>query len=158
VSLTSEDFRDLVGRFATGLTVVTTHDDERDFGTTAQAMTSVSLDPPTLLICMSQTSETGQAISRCGHFAVNVLAEDQGPMALHFGRKGSSFDGHPTTPGVLGDPLLLDVLATFQCRVTESVVAGTHHVFIAEVLEGSGGHAAPLAYFRGKLGRMAFDG
>jgi flavin reductase (DIM6/NTAB) family NADH-FMN oxidoreductase RutF len=153
----SEEFRDLIGRFATGITVVTTTDEGTAYGTTASAMTSVSLDPPTLLICMNTTSETGQAIARSGHFAVNVLAEEQGHLALHFAKKGSAFDGLAHVPGTRGAPVLADVLASFECRVTQSVTAGTHHVIIGEVEAASGRQAMPLAYYRGKLGRLVLD-
>jgi hypothetical protein len=85
-TLTHGDFRRLIGRFATGVTVVTTNDRRTPYGTTASAMTSVSLDPPTLLVCMNRASETGQAIERTGHFAVNVLAEGQDGIARDFAR------------------------------------------------------------------------
>jgi flavin reductase (DIM6/NTAB) family NADH-FMN oxidoreductase RutF len=117
----------------------------------------VSLDPPTLLICMNATSETGQAIARSGHFAVNVLAEHQGSVAAHFARKGSSFDGHDHALGTLGAPVLADVLASFECRVTQSVVAGTHHVIFGAVEAAAGTQALPLADFRGKVGRLVSD-
>jgi flavin reductase (DIM6/NTAB) family NADH-FMN oxidoreductase RutF len=154
MALTSEEFRDIIGRFASGLTIVTTSDGGEWYGTTASAMTSVSLAPPRLLICMNQTSRTGQAIGRSGHFAVNVLSEHQGSIALHFSKTGSTFDGHAITPGVFGAPLFAEVHASFECKVTQSILAGTHHVIIGEVVAGAGAHTLPLAYHRGKLGRL----
>jgi 4-nitrophenol 2-monooxygenase / 4-nitrocatechol 4-monooxygenase, reductase component len=155
--IASEEFRSLVGRFATGLTVVTTHDNGELFGTTASAMTSVSLDPPTLLVCMNKTSVTGQAIARSGHFVVNILSDEQAHVATHFAQKGSAFDGQAVRTGHRGAPILVDALAVFECRVTDEVTAGTHSIVIGEVEYGHGGDGNPLAYYQGRLGRLAFD-
>lgn len=151
----SEEYRDLIGRFASGVTVVTTIRDGMPYGTTASAMTSVSLSPPMLLICLNRRSLTGQAIMHSRHFAVNVLAEHQGCLADHFAVKGSSFAGLNTTTGVQGAPLLADALATFECIVVNDVVAGTHNVLIGLVEQASGRHGMPLAYFRGRQGKLS---
>jgi flavin reductase (DIM6/NTAB) family NADH-FMN oxidoreductase RutF len=154
-SVTSAEFRDLIGRFASGVTVATTVADGQPYGTTASAVTSVSLAPPMLLICMNKQSLTGQAIIRSGHFAVNVLGEDQGYLADHFARKGSSFAGLRTAAGLRGAPLLTDALASFECRVTDTLPAGTHTVLIGLVERASGRQGMPLAYFRGRQGRLS---
>lgn len=154
-AVSSEEFRDLIGRFASGITVVTTVADGVPYGTTASAMTSVSLSPPMLLICMNRESLTCQAINRSGHFAINVLAENQGYLADWFARKGSSFTGLSVTPGCRGDPLLTDALATFESQVIEHVQAGTHIVMIGAVDRASGRQGMPLAYFRGRLSRLS---
>jgi flavin reductase (DIM6/NTAB) family NADH-FMN oxidoreductase RutF len=153
--VTCEEFRDLIGRFATGITVVTTVAEGVPYGTTASAVTSVSLAPPMLLICMNRQSTTGQAISRTGHFAVNVLAEEQGYLADLFARKGSSFTGLSIIPGCRNAPLLPDALATFECEVIEKVQAGTHTVMIGTVDRASGRLGMPLAYFCGQQGRLS---
>jgi 4-nitrophenol 2-monooxygenase / 4-nitrocatechol 4-monooxygenase, reductase component len=153
--LSGDQFRDLIGRFASGITVVTTLMDGAPYGTTASAMTSVSLTPPMLLVCMNRQSLTGQAIARSGHFAVNVLAEDQGFLADLFARKGSSFADLRVTPGVRGAPLLVDALATFECRVTDTVQAGTHSVLIGAVDRADGRPGMPLAYFLGRQSRLS---
>jgi flavin reductase (DIM6/NTAB) family NADH-FMN oxidoreductase RutF len=154
-SVDSEEFRDLIGRFASGVTVVTTIRDGMPYGTTASAMTSVSLTPPMLLICMNKLSMTGQAIMRSRHFAVNVLAEDQGYLANHFAVKGSSFAGLNVRTGIHCAPLLPDVLATFECRVVNDVLAGTHAVLFGIVEQASGRDGMPLAYFRGRQGKLS---
>ena len=153
-SVTSDEFRDLIGRFASGITVVTTVLDNVPHGTTASAVTSVSLTPPMLLICVNRQSLTGRAIAQSHHFAVNVLAEDQGDLADHFARKGSSFTGLQTNPGGRGAPLLCHALATFECQVTDEVEAGTHAVLIGLVERASGRQGLPLAYFRGRQSRL----
>jgi flavin reductase (DIM6/NTAB) family NADH-FMN oxidoreductase RutF len=141
--LSSEQFRDLIGRFASGITVVTTVMDGAPYGTTASAMTSVSLAPPMLLVCMNRQSLTGRAICQSGF------------LADLFARKGSSFTDLRITPGVRGAPLLVDALATFECRVTDTVQAGTHSVLIGAVDRAAGRPGMPLAYFRGRQGRLS---
>jgi flavin reductase (DIM6/NTAB) family NADH-FMN oxidoreductase RutF len=156
--VTSEEFRSVIGSFASGVTVVTTTHDGRDFGTTVSAVTSVSLEPPMLLVCVNHTSETGRAISRSGHFAVNILAADQGELAGHFARKGDEkFRDIPFAVGLRGAPLLGGVLSTIECRVVEEVTGGTHAVYISTVERVASTSAAPLTFYRGRLGRLMED-
>lgn len=148
-------FRDVVGRFASGVTVITTTVDGKQFGTTASAMSSLSMDPPMILICLNKTSETGAAVLTSGTFAVNILAKGQEQLASQFAVKGDDkFAGVAITPGVLGDPLIDDTLAAMQCRTVETVTGGTHTVFLAEVVEADARDLEPLTYFRGKFGRL----
>lgn len=148
-------FRDVVGRFASGVTVITTTVDGKQFGTTASAMSSLSMDPPMILICLNKTSETGAAVLTSGTFAVNILAKGQEQLASQFAVKGDDkFSGVAITPGVLGDPLIDDTLAAMQCRTVETVTGGTHTVFLAEVVEADARDLEPLTYFRGKFGRL----
>lgn len=148
-------FRDVVGRFASGVTVITTTVDGKQFGTTASAMSSLSMDPPMILICLNKTSETGAAVLNSGTFAVNILAKGQEQLASQFAVKGDDkFAGVAITPGVLGDPLIDDTLAAMQCRTVETVTGGTHTVFLAEVVEADARDLEPLTYFRGKFGRL----
>ncbi len=153
----AEEFRRFIGRFATGVTVVTTVADGVSYATTASALTSVSLDPPTLLICMNRESHTGQAIARSRRFAVNVLGEHQASVARHFARKGTDLSGHVVVRGQRGLPVFADNLATFECRVVEAVDAATHTVFIAVVETAAGHDGMPLAYFGGRFGRLQLD-
>jgi DNA-binding GntR family transcriptional regulator/flavin reductase (DIM6/NTAB) family NADH-FMN oxidoreductase RutF len=156
--LTPDEFRNVIGHFASGVTVITTSADDQPFGTTASAVTSLSLEPPSLLICMSLQSSTGQAVAKAGAFAVNILGEDHGDLAMRFASKGGDkFSGVALTTGQHGQPLLADALASLVCRVTEQVEAGTHSVFIAAVEEATARPGAPLAYFRGKFGRLELD-
>jgi flavin reductase (DIM6/NTAB) family NADH-FMN oxidoreductase RutF len=154
-SLTSDEFRDVISNFASGVTVVTVAHEGRDYGTTASAVTSLSLEPPMLLICMNKQSETGRAVATAGRFAVNILGAGQAEVAERFARKGSDkFAGVATTPGKWGEPLFVDALATLECRVAEETTGGTHYVFMAEVESGSASTGTPLAYFRGQFGRL----
>jgi flavin reductase (DIM6/NTAB) family NADH-FMN oxidoreductase RutF len=154
-TLTPDEFRNVIGHFASGVTVVTTVHDGRPYGTTASAVTSVSLEPPMLLICMNKQSETGQAVAACRRFAVNILSEDQPDAAVQFARKGDDkFVGIALDEGEAGVPLLRGALATLECRVVEEVTGGTHSVFFGEVHRGSARKGRPLTYFRGQFGRL----
>ena len=153
-SLSSDEFRDIIGRFASGVTVITAQHDDQRYGTTASAVSSLSLDPPMLLVCLNRSSSTQQAIAAAGHFAVNILAEGQADEAMRFAGKGDKFAGVNVLEGTTGEPLLADALANLECRVVEEVTGGTHSVFLAEVEHATGRQGAPLAYFRGKFGRL----
>jgi flavin reductase (DIM6/NTAB) family NADH-FMN oxidoreductase RutF len=157
--LTSEEFRNVIGHFASGVTVITTTVDGVAYGTTASAVTSLSLEPPMVLIALNQESETGQAILRSGTFAINILGEGHGEIAVRFARKGGNkFEGIAIAEGRRTGPLLADALAHVECRVTEHVRAATHVVFLAEACEATARPGAPLAYFRGRFGRLELAG
>jgi flavin reductase (DIM6/NTAB) family NADH-FMN oxidoreductase RutF len=154
-SLTSDEFRDVISHFASGVTVITALDDGRPYGTTASAVTSLSLEPPMLLICMSKQSETGRAVASSKRFGVNILGANQVNLAERFAQKGGDkFAGVPVTSGKWGEPLFDEALATLECRVAEETTGGTHYVFLAEVESGTARGGAPLAYFRGEFGRL----
>jgi 4-nitrophenol 2-monooxygenase / 4-nitrocatechol 4-monooxygenase, reductase component len=154
--VTSGTFRDAIGHFASGVTVITAAHGGQRFGATASAVSSLSLEPPMLLVCLNRESATGRAVEQAGHFAVNVLAQDQGALARHFAsRSADKFAGLDVADGEHGVPLLGDALAQFECRVVEHVTGGTHSVFLAEVADARAREGeAPLAYFRGEFGRL----
>jgi len=153
--LTPDEFREVISHFATGVTIVTAVHEGRSYGTTASAVTSLSLEPPMMLACMSKESATGRAMAAAGHFAVNILGENQAGLAERFARKGDEkFEGVAIVEGQWGEPLIEDALATLECRVVEQTVGGTHVVFFGEVESGSARAGAPLAYYRGQFGRL----
>jgi flavin reductase (DIM6/NTAB) family NADH-FMN oxidoreductase RutF len=154
-SLTSDEFREVISHFASGVTVITARQDGRDYGTTASAVTSLSLDPPMLLICMNKQSETGRAVAQSGRFGVNILGANQIDLAERFARKGGDkFAGVPVAAGKWEEPLFDEALATLECRVAEETTGGTHYVFLAEVESGAARGGTPLAYFKGEFGRL----
>jgi flavin reductase (DIM6/NTAB) family NADH-FMN oxidoreductase RutF len=155
---TPDEFRKVIGHFASGVTVITTAHAGRLYGATASAVTSLSADPPMLLVCMNKQSDTGQAITLSGGFAVNILHEDHAHLAIHFaGKSPDKFGGVVTTTGRWHQPLLDGALATLECRVTQMVTGGTHVVFLADVLGATARPGAPLAYFRGRFGKLRLD-
>jgi flavin reductase (DIM6/NTAB) family NADH-FMN oxidoreductase RutF len=154
-SLTSDEFREVISHFASGVTVITALHDGQVYGTTASAVASLSLEPPMLLVCMNKQSETGRAVAQSKRFGVNILGADQVDLAERFAQKGGDkFDGVPVAPGKWGEPLFEEALATLECRVAEETTGGTHYVFLAEVESGAARGGAPLAYFKGKFGRL----
>jgi flavin reductase (DIM6/NTAB) family NADH-FMN oxidoreductase RutF len=153
--LRPEEFREVMGHFTSGVTVITTQDDDEPLGTTASAVSSLSLEPPMLLVCLNLDSVTGQGITRSRAFGVNILQVGQEALAEHFARKGTDqFHGVDHALGAFGQPLLAGALAHLECRVTEEVTAATHTVFLAEVETAGAGTGTPLAYFRGRFGRL----
>lgn len=148
-------FRDVVGRFTSGVTVITTSLGGRQYGTTASAMSSLSMEPPMILICLNRASETGSAVLEAKSFAVNILADAQEGLAGQFAVKGTDkFAGVRFREGIMGNPLIEGTLATLECRTVETVTGGTHTVFLAEVTDAQARDLAPLTYFRGRFGRL----
>lgn len=157
--LTTEAFRTYMGHFASGVTVITAMDGDTPVGTTASAFSSLSLDPPMLLVCLNRTSATGEVIHRTKKFAVNILGEEGPDVAMRFARKGGSkFDGVAWGTGPAGMPMLSDALASIECTVVEETQGGTHSVFIADANAGALRNGTPLAYYRGKFGRIETEG
>jgi flavin reductase (DIM6/NTAB) family NADH-FMN oxidoreductase RutF/DNA-binding GntR family transcriptional regulator len=158
--MTDKDtFRHVIGHFASGVTVLTTQNKGEDFGATASAVSSLSLDPPMLLVCLNRRSSTQEAIHGSGRLGVNILDEDQGIVAERFAspRGADKFIGLKVTRGAGDVPLLADSLAYCECRVAESVTAGTHRVFLTDVVEAVAHEGAPLTYYRGKFGRFEVE-
>jgi flavin reductase (DIM6/NTAB) family NADH-FMN oxidoreductase RutF len=152
-----ERFRSVMSRFASGVSIITTRDEGIDYGLTASAVTSLSLDPPMLLICVNKASNTQKAIAEAQVFAVNILRENQSELARRFaGSHPDKFAGMSISYGELGVPLLDDMLATIECRVTEIVSGGTHSIFLAEVQTAQAAEGMPLTYYRGRMGRFEF--
>lgn len=153
-------FRRVIGSFMSGVVVITTSDGHLPHGMTVSAVSSLSMDPPMLLACLNTTSRTQEAVSRSGVFAVNILAEHQGELAARFARSGltDKFDGVAYSRGRTGVPLLDGALAVVECKVAEVVTGGTHRVFLGRVLHAEATDGSPLAYFRGRFGKLEIDG
>jgi flavin reductase (DIM6/NTAB) family NADH-FMN oxidoreductase RutF len=159
MSAAKHDMRTVMGHFATGVCVVSTRrGDASPVGTTVNAVTSVSLEPPLLLVCLAHDSETLSAVKASLHFAVSILAESQREHSDRFAAKGEharsqeiEFSEHD--PGL---PCLPDALATLACRVSAIHRAGDHTIVIGEVLSMSSAQedAAPLLFFRGSYSRL----
>ena len=153
-SFTTSDFRAALGSFATGITVVTTRGEDHAYGMTANAFSSVSLDPPLILMCAKSGAEGSQQIDRNGVFAVNILAADQEALSRHFaskdrprGRDAFRDVAHHTV--VTGSPVIDGVVAYLDCRLHESRTAGDHEIFIGEVLALESTDREPLLFHGG---------
>src|SRR6202161_4685136 len=153
------DFRHAMGHFATGVTVVTSvGPDGEPVGTTANAVTSLSLEPPLLLVCFDRKSTTLDAIRGHGACAVNVLGYRQRHLSANFARRGLSaaWDEVRHHRGPTGSPRLADVIAVIECTVEHSVPGGDHEIVIGRVrhAETNGEGAAPLLFWRGKYASL----
>jgi flavin reductase (DIM6/NTAB) family NADH-FMN oxidoreductase RutF len=152
--ITAPEFRHAVGHFASGVTVVTSlGPDNQPVGTTASAVTSLSLDPPLVLVCLDRASLTLRAVLAHGAFVVNVLAARQQHLSANFARRGpaAAWDGVRHRPGPTGSPRLEGVLAALECTVENSLPGGDHEIVVGRVrhVETSDGDAAPLLFWRG---------
>ena len=148
-------FRNVIGHFASGVTVITARHEDTDYGLTANAVSSLSLEPPMMLVCINKETGTRNAISRSKVFGVNILREDQGEVAMQFAKPApDKFRGMSVSYGELDEPLLDDVLAHLECRVAEEVTGGTHSVFLAEVTSARAEEGMPLAFYRGQMVRF----
>src|SRR6266849_4940199 len=127
-------FRQVISHFASGVTVITTREQSTNYGLTASAVTSLTLEPPMLLVCINKNTGTQAAISRTRVFAVNILDEGQADLAYRFAKPQSDkFQDVEFSYGQFGEPLLAGALAHIECRVAADVEAGTHRVFLGEV-------------------------
>lgn len=146
-------FRDVIGHFATGVTIVTTAESGGLYGTTVSAVSSLSLEPPMLLVCLNRTSRTMAVVERTSRFAVNILGVGQGGLAQRFATdRDDKFAGVEFEPGLFGVPLLRDALAHIECTVRERATGGTHTVFFGEVQRAERFEGEPILYYRGHVG------
>jgi flavin reductase (DIM6/NTAB) family NADH-FMN oxidoreductase RutF len=148
-------FRNVVGHFASGVTIVTSEDAGVRYGATISAVSSLSAEPPMVLACVNQRLGTHAAIVNTRRFTINILGEDQGSLAHTFATPGADkFRGVEVIEDDHG-LRLAEALAHLSCRVVEEVTAGTHRIFLAEVVEAHAGSGSPLSYFRGRFGSFA---
>jgi flavin reductase (DIM6/NTAB) family NADH-FMN oxidoreductase RutF len=151
MTIDTDAFRSALGRFASGVTVVTTCVPEgTDHGMTASAFCSVSLEPPLVLVCVEKIATMHDAIVSCSHFAVNVLTEKQEQLARHFAEvEGNRFEGVGFSRGAHSVPLIADSLATLECKRAAIYPGGDHTIVVGEVQSASWRDEKPLLYYRG---------
>jgi flavin reductase (DIM6/NTAB) family NADH-FMN oxidoreductase RutF len=157
-SVTPQEFRAALGRFSSGLTVITVKMPEGQVhGMTASSFCSVSLQPPLVLVCIEQLAETYMHVRERGRFGVSILMEEQEALSEFFAdpernpdaarRLGISYKQMKS-----GLPVLAEALAHLDCEVVQAHIAGDHTIFVAEVKEVSVSDGSPLLYFRGRYG------
>jgi flavin reductase (DIM6/NTAB) family NADH-FMN oxidoreductase RutF len=157
-----DEFRRALGHFATGVTVVTTVDAEgRPAGLTASAVSSLSLAPPLVLVCVSQHANCYPAFQVGGRFAVNVLAADQEAVARRFASSSltgaQKFETVAYHQSALGLPVLKDALTELECSILHAYPGGDHTIFVGQVeaTESRGDLGRePLLYYRGRFSRL----
>lgn len=148
--------RRIMGHFATGVTVVTTYLENEIYGMTANAVTSLSLNPPLILVAVDKTASMHAALTSSRFFAVNVLSDAQEHLSRRFAQRGPKEINDLTwIRASSGAPILADALAWVDCRLAEVLPGGDHDVFLGEILAGDSRTGAPLLYFCGKYRRLA---
>jgi flavin reductase (DIM6/NTAB) family NADH-FMN oxidoreductase RutF len=153
-NFSSTEFREALGMFATGVTVVTARDAHGKWvGLTANSFNSVSLTPPLVLWSLSRSAASMAAFRAGSHYAINILSADQQALALQFATRGRDrFAGVAFTPGASGAPLLEGAVATFECFNRSRYDEGDHVIFVGEVERCS--HrpgASPLLFHGGRF-------
>ena len=153
------ELRRVMSHFATGVTVVTTHDGQgRCYGLTANAVCSVSLDPPLILVCVDKSAESYAAFDLSQAFVVNILGEGQEELSRRFAVSGGEkFVGLPCRNGGTGAPILEGTLAYVECRVVAAHDAGDHTIYIGEVESAAAADGPPLLFFRGRYHQIDHD-
>lgn len=149
-------FRDVMGHLPTGVTVITTKDRRgQPFGLTANAVTSVSLAPPLILICVDQAAQCYPCFDQSRAFVVNFLSEAQEEISRRFATKAANkFDGVMWRSGGLGIPLLDATLGHLECEVIQKFYGGDHAIYLGRVVDGCGEAGQPLLFFGGKYRRL----
>lgn len=150
--LDDRTFRNIVGNFTTGVTVITTKDGNKPVGFTANSFTSLSLNPKLVLFCLDKKASSYQTFMEAEHFAINILASDQIDISKQFATSGiDRFQGIVYKEAVTGSPILKGVLAYIDCKLDKRVDGGDHTIFIGEVLAGDEDLSKqPLIFYQGK--------
>jgi flavin reductase (DIM6/NTAB) family NADH-FMN oxidoreductase RutF len=153
------EFRGVIGHLATGVTVITTAAGDRLHGMTANAVSSLSLDPVMVLICIDKSTHTHRVLDEGGVFVVNILGEHQEDVSRVFAKKAEpetgTLRGQGFRRGETGAPILDDCLAFLECRVANVVDGGDHSIFLGSVVsEGVVEEMRPLLFYRGNYHRL----
>ncbi|MBA8956862.1 flavin reductase [Actinomadura namibiensis] len=158
MTVDAETFRAVLGQWPTGVCVVTTVADGAWHGMTASSFSSVSLDPPLVLVCLDRRLRTHRLVESCGAFAVSVLGRDHARLGRVFAglEPGERFAGHPWRTARTGAPVLEKALGWLDCRVAHAYPGGDHTIFVGEVLAGATPRrAAPLLFHSRAWGQLA---
>jgi len=148
-------FREVLGHFATGVTIVTAMEDTEPVGFTCQAFTSLSLDPPLVALAPGKSSTSWPRIAAAGSFCVNILADDQEALSRDFAVSGGDkFTGVGWRPAANGAPVLDGALAWVECAFELAHDAGDHELVVGRVLDMGVNRGRPLVYYRGGFGRF----
>lgn len=144
-------FRAVLGRFASGITVITMCDtDGTPHGMTVSAFSSLSLEPPLVLVCIANDATMAPLVANGSSFAVNVLSAGQEAVSRRFaGRVDDRFAGVGFQHGKLGNPILDDVLASLECRIVARHPSGDHTIVVGAVEQAAAHEGKPLLYYRG---------
>ncbi|HEU5322547.1 MAG TPA: flavin reductase family protein [Methylomirabilota bacterium] len=155
-----DEFRAVMGRFATGVTIVTTRLGDELHGMTANAVSAVSLDPPLVLVCIDRSADSHDIVDASGIFALSILGREQYELSRRFAVKEGSaahqLGGVPYHAGATGAPVIDGSLAYLDCRIVGRYPGGDHTIFVGEVVDAGrldGGE--PLVFYEGRYGGIS---
>jgi flavin reductase (DIM6/NTAB) family NADH-FMN oxidoreductase RutF len=151
---TSRALRDALGRFATGITLITTQTEHGPAGFTANSFASVSLDPALVLWSAARNSARFPIFAAAKSYSIHILAQDQADLAARFVRRGAGFDGLPTTTSADGSPILTQALARFDCHQHSLHDGGDHLIIVGRVTHFALRDGAPLLFSQGQYGQF----
>ena len=157
MAVDSETFKQVLGSWATGVTIVTSQYGDLRHGMTVSAFNEVSLDPPMVLFCADKSSNTMGVIEQSRVFSVSILARSQDELSNLFANKQKEavrFNGLDCTLGATGCPRIPGALAWLDCSVHEAVDAGDHVIYVGRLEEAEARDVRPLLHFRGKYGGL----
>jgi len=161
MTVSADDFKKALQLWASGVTVVTTSSEKFGVqGMTVSAFSSVSVNPPLVLVCINDAADTGEGIKESQCFAVNVLTSDQQDISNQFAGGSNQklrFENTDWKAGITGAPILNESLMSLDCKVVEKILAGTHWIIIGEVQECVCRSGEPLLYFCGAYRQLAGD-
>jgi len=161
MTVSVDDFKKALQLWTSGVAVVTTRSEKFGVqGMTVTAFSSVSVNPPQILVCINDSADTGVGIHESQYFAVNVLTSDQQNLSNQFAGGSSQqqrFKNAVWKEGITGAPILNDSLMSLDCKVVEKVLAGTHWIIIGEVQDCVCRSGEPLLYYRGAYWQLASD-
>jgi flavin reductase (DIM6/NTAB) family NADH-FMN oxidoreductase RutF len=155
MSVDPATFRSVLGRFASGVSILTAIDDAgEDHGMTVSAFCSASLDPPLVLACIDHQATMHPLLERVTHFAVNILSLEQETLSRRFSVEPNRFEGIGHTRGATGTALIDDALAHIECRVHARFRAGDHTILLGFVERAAAREGRPLLYYRGGYAQL----
>lgn len=161
MSVDANQFKNALKLWASGVTVVTAQSSSQGLkGMTATSFTSVSMDPPQILVCLNQATDTGAVVAEQQAFAVNILSTEQQAVSNQFAGGASQEERFASVAWQTGDngaPILTEALASLECRVVQQVQAGTHWVVIGEVQQVVCRSGEPLLYYNGAYRQLGAD-
>lgn len=156
MAIDPRELRNVYGAFATGVTIITTKDTNgKPFGLTANSYTSLSLDPPLVLVCVDKKVDCYACFEQSKVFAVNFLAEGQDQLSTRFATKGiEKFEGVAIREGSIGVPLLEGTIGYIECTLVNGFEGGDHTIYVGEVQAASASGERPLLFFKGKYKKL----
>jgi 3-hydroxy-9,10-secoandrosta-1,3,5(10)-triene-9,17-dione monooxygenase reductase component len=146
-------FREVLGHFATGVTIVTANEEGVPVGFSCQSFSALSLDPPMVILAPAKSSTSWPRIAEAGAFCVNILSQDQEALCRSFAISGGDkFEGVEWSPGVTGSPIIAGSLAVIECTLGTIYEGGDHELVTGHVVAMEVGRGTPLVFYRSGFG------